>query len=252
MCGRFVSKTSPQVLGEYFGVDETAIVEHEPDFNVTPRREIITVSEHEATRVLGLMRWGLIPSWAKDTAIGDKMINARAESVAEKPAFKRALAKRRCIITADGFYEWMKLDDPPEEEAALMLAGVDGPPSKKKPKVRKQPMYIHARDDAPLAFAGIFERWHDPKDEDAPVLVSCSIITTAGNATMQPIHDRMPVILPASAWDQWLDRDLTDTAAVVPLLVPAPDSLLDAYPVSTAVNNPRHNAAELLRHWEIA
>lgn len=242
MCGRFVSTSSTKALAEQFGA-ETALPDRTPDYNVTPRRAIVTVAEHEGSRVLEVMRWGLIPSWAKDASMGDRMINARAETVAEKPAFKRALAKRRCIIPADGFYEWKRLD-----EFEPVAVG-----SKAKPKPKKQPMFIHAAGGHPgaLAFAGIFERWHDPADPDGDVVVSCSIITTAANATMAPIHDRMPVILPEAAWSSWLDRESTDADVLTALLVPAATDVLEAYPVSTLVNNPRHNGEELVRPYEI-
>lgn len=239
MCGRFVSKSSPQALGDHFAVDEVAVPERGPDFNVTPRRAIMTVAEHDGDRTLDVMRWGMIPSWAKDAKVGDRMINARAETVAEKPAYRRAFAKRRCIIAADGFYEWKR------------IGSTDAQQARGKAKAVKQPMYISARDSAPLAFAGIFEHWHDPSDPDGERITSCSIITTTANATMAPIHDRMPVILPAATWDHWLDREANDVEDLRSLLLPAADDVLDAYPVSTLVNNPRHNGEELLRRYEV-
>jgi putative SOS response-associated peptidase YedK len=189
--------------------------------------------------VLSRLRWGLVPSWAKEVKIGDRMINARAETVASKPAYRRAFANKRCLIPADGFYEWK----------AGTAAGGD-----KKP--RKQPYFIHRKDGEPLAFAGLWEVWKVPDDRpdnekdlggDDGWLRSCVIVTTTANELMAPIHNRMPVILPESAWERWLDPDEHDVDTLAELLVPADDALLEAYPVSTEVNNARNNGPELAR-----
>ncbi len=169
------------------------------------------------------MRWGLVPSWAKDPKIGDRLINARAESVAEKPAFKTAFRKRRCILPADGFYEWQAV------------------PGQK----RKQPMFVHRVDGEPLAFAGLWEVWRDHEQPETPWLLSCTIVTTRANATMAPVHDRMPVILPEGAWDTWLDPRVDDRARLEALLVPAADDLIELWPVSTMVNSANNNGPEL-------
>jgi len=242
MCGRFVTASSPALIADRFAVDEvdaTVTPDPEPDYNVSPRRNVLAVREREGQRVLSRLRWGLVPSWAKEVKIGDRMINARAETVASKPAYRRAFATKRCLIPADGFYEWK----------AGTAAGGD-----KKP--RKQPYFIHRKDGEPLAFAGLWEVWKVPDDRpdnekdlggDDGWLRSCVIVTTTANELMAPIHNRMPVILPESAWERWLDPDEHDVDTLAELLVPADDALLEAYPVSTEVNNARNNGPELAR-----
>jgi putative SOS response-associated peptidase YedK len=216
MCGRFVQAAAPRLLAEHFHVDELALDEPAtPSWNVAPRAEVLTIVDHDDVRRMGRMRWGLVPSWADDPGVGDRMINARAETVLEKPAFRTALERRRCIVPADGFYEWERIGS------------------------RKQPRYIHARSGEPLAFAGLWAVWRDAEVPDAPWLRSCTVVTTEANATLAPIHDRMPVMLPADAWDRWLDREITDGDAVVDLLRPAPDDLLETWPVSPRVNSAR-------------
>jgi len=198
--------------------DEEAI---EPDYNVAPTRDVPAIRVRDDARMLDYLRWGLVPRWAKDLRIGSKMINARAETVATKNSFRSAFKKRRCIVAADGFYEWKRLD----------------------PKT-KQAMYIHRQDGDPLAFAGLYERWIDA--EDHREIHTCTILTTAPNTMMSAIHDRMPVLLPPQRWDEWLDPDNADTDALQRLLVPAPDELLATYPVSDLVNNVRNNEPRLL------
>jgi putative SOS response-associated peptidase YedK len=227
MCGRYVSVSSPTILAERFKVAEVRIKESEQNFNVTPRTEVPVVAESQGERVLDLVRWGLVPSWAKDLKIGDRQINARAEKVATSNAYKRAFAKRRCIIPADGFYEWQ------------VVGG----------KKQKQPWFIRRRDGEPLAFAGLWEVWHDPSDpdqENAPGLRTCVIITTDANDALRPIHDRMPVVLPESAWDEWLDRDNQDTDRLQRLLVPAPPQEFETWQVPLLVNKPANNGPELV------
>lgn len=223
MCGRFVQASSPTLLVERFEVDELVLEsEFEPHFNVAPRMNVLVVRERDRVRSLGPMRWGLVPSWAESPAIGDRMINARAESLGEKTAFKGAFERRRCIVPADGFYEWR--------------AG-SGP--------RKVPMYIHAVDDAPLAFAGLWELWRDRDDPNAEWMQTCTVITTTANATMQPIHDRMPVVLDARDWGEWLDADAGDRD-LAGLLRPAPENVLGFHPVSTRVNTARNDDPSLI------
>ena len=227
MCGRFVSASPPDQIARYFDADppETAL---EASYNVAPTNDVYVVLEDGTTRKVEPMHWGLVPRWAKDPSVGNRMINARAETLASKNAYKPAYAKRRCIIPADGFYEWMKV------------------PGQKK----KQPMYIHRPDGEPLAFAGLWEVWRDPRTEDAEgggeELRSCTIITGEPNEKVRPVHDRMPVILPESAWDTWLDPEVRDLEVVGQLLVPAPASLVELYPVSTEVNNVRTKGADLI------
>ena len=223
MCGRFASTSPPDVIASYFGAEAPADADEEvaPDYNVAPTRDVASIRVRSGDRHLDFLRWGLVPRWAKDLRIGSKMINARAETVATKNSFRSAFKKRRCLIAADGFYEWQRLDDD-----------------------TKQPMYIHRVDGDPLAFTGLYERWVDA--EGLREVHSCTIITTTANDMMAPIHNRMPVLLAPKDWDQWLDPDNDDVDALAPLLVPAPDSLLEAYPVSTEVNNVRNNHSELL------
>jgi putative SOS response-associated peptidase YedK len=204
---------------------------HEPDFNVTPRRRISVVRESPeagSVRTLDRLRWGLIPSWSKDPALGDRLINARAESVADKPSFRSAFKRRRCIVPADGFYEWQAR---PDSQA-------------------KQPMYFHRTDGGQLAFAGLFEHWRDPSEPAAPEIETCTIITTAANAEVAPIHDRMPAILEPESWDVWLDPSIDDRELLQSLLVPAANDVLVVYPVSRAVNSPKNNGPDLLARVE--
>lgn len=223
MCGRYVSSTPPDELARYFGAALATEQLVGPDFNVAPTRQVLTVVEDGDARTLGLSRWGLIPFWAKDATIGNKMINARAETVATKNAFRSAFARKRCIVPADGFYEWTK-------EAGQKV---------------KQPWFIHRPDGEPFAFAGLWETWRGPDRDQEPVR-TCTIITGAANETMSRIHDRMPVILPPSAWDTWLDPAVQDTDLLGRFLVPAPPELITFHAVSTEVNNARNQGAHLL------
>ena len=234
MCGRYVVATHPDELAKYFGAHappaERALSENH---NVAPTQTVYAVRESDGQRNLDTLRWGLVPSWAKDPKIGNRMINARAETVAEKNSFKRPLARRRCIIPADGFYEWHRIEG----------------------AKRKQPMFISRRDGEPFAFAGLWERWRDKQslDEDGEPLElhSCTIITCSANEAMSEIHDRMPVLLAPNTWDAWLDPDNDDTAALTSLLVPAPSTLMTMHPVSTDVNNARNRGAHLTARVEL-
>jgi putative SOS response-associated peptidase YedK len=226
MCGRFVAATPPDQVAAYFGAAAEALLE--PSWNVAPTNDVYAVLEDGGTRHLDAFRWGLIPSWAKDPKIGSRMINARAETLAEKNAYKAAFRKRRCLVPADGFYEWKAL------------------PGQK----RKQPYFIHRADGEPVAFAGLWEVWRGPERDQEP-LRTATIITTEANETMAPVHDRMPVILPASAWGDWLDRDNDDLETLGRLLVPAPPTLLTLRPVSTEVNNVRNKGPELIDEVEL-
>lgn len=225
MCGRFVSTTPLTSLAEQLLVDEVRTDDERPNWNVTPRAEVAIVAEtSEHARVLDRVRWGLIPSWAKDVKIGDRQINARAETIREKPAYRHAFKKKRCLIPVDGFYEWKVI------------------PGQKT----KQPVYIHRPGGELIVFAGVYEMWR-PKDEpDAAWLRSCAIITTAANRTISAVHNRMPVVLAPDAHEQWLDPDNQDVDSLVELLVPAPDDFLTWYPISTAVNRPANNGPDLL------
>lgn len=212
MCGRFTLRTSPERIAQTF---LTLVPELRPRFNVAPSQPVVAVrldaNQHE--RELVTFRWGLIPSWADDPKIGYRTINARAETVATKPSFRRAFQKRRCLIVADGFYEW------------------------KKNGRGKQPFFIHKRDDAPFAFAGLWESWRG----NGETIESCTLIVTAANALMEPIHDRMPVILPPDCYDLWLDTDFENRPKLEAMLRPYPEDDLEAYPVSTMVNKPQND-----------
>ncbi len=223
MCGRYVAATPPAELAAQLGVTEVRADDLGPRYNVAPTLPVYAVAESHGIRALGTFRWGLVPSWAKDASIGSKLINARAESVADKPAFRNALGRRRCLIPADGFYEWQRLGSKP-----------------------KQPFYLRAADGKPLVFAGLWEVWRDPQGPDADPLRTCTIITTGANAEAGRVHDRMPVLLPPPTWDAWLDRDNHDVASLHGLLVPAPDGALAVQPVSNTVNDVRHEGADLL------
>lgn len=233
MCGRFVSSSSPEQIAAYFDA-EPAETELQQSFNVAPTNDIYAVvTGADGTRRLEVFHWGLVPVWAKDMKIGAKMINARSETVATKSAFKPLFRAKRCIVPMDGFYEWK--------------AGTEGGPLTAKGKPAKQPFFVHRLDGEPLAVAGLWSPWRDKEaGPDAPWLHSCTILTTNANSIMEPIHDRMPVVLPASAWEAWLDPANDDVEALRGLLVPAPDSLLVMHPVSTEVNRVANKGAELI------
>jgi putative SOS response-associated peptidase YedK len=226
MCGRFMSSTPPRELAEHFGAAlDDAAVDHAPSWNVAPTDAVLAVAENrEGERRLGELRWGLVPSWAKDTSIASRMINLRAQTVSEKASFLKTLRTRRCILPADGFYEWKDMGK----------------------GRKKQPFFIRAKGGGPLGLAGLWEVWKDRTVEDAEWLRTCTVITTEPNATLAPLHDRMPVVLPPEAWDTWLDRDVTDIDVLTKLLVPAPDDLLELWPVSPDVGNVGNNHAQLI------
>lgn len=233
MCGRYASSANPDDLVEEFQVDDVdpAVIAAaaSADFNVAPTKDVFAVLErvHDDTivRRLRFVRWGLVPSWAKDLSIGNRMINARAESLAEKPAYRRAFSRRRCILPADGYYEWR-------------AAAAKG--------ARKQPFFIRRRDGQRLAMAGIYEIWRNAEvaeDAAGAFVWSASIITRPANPDTEFIHDRMPALLREDEWSWWLDPSAGDGQLPEPTAV----GVLEAYPVSTAVNNVRNNGADLLR-----
>lgn len=221
MCGRFVSASPATAVAAYFGAELGADAGLEPSYNVAPTNDVYAVLVNDGLRTIAALRWGLIPPWASDAKIGNRMINARSETVAESKAYRRPFRARRCIVPADGFYEW---------------APVPG-------ERHRQPMYIHRVDGEPLAFAGLWERWKRPEGD--PVR-STTIITGPANDRVAEVHDRMPVVLPPSAWEQWLDPDCDDASALRGLLVPAPSKLFTFHPVSREVNNPRRKSPHLI------
>lgn len=212
MCGRYVVAYDPQTLVSGFSV--VRVVPFPRRWNVSPRSTVPVVYEtREGERVAELMRWGLVPHWAKDPTIGHKLNNARAETVFDKPSFRQAVRRRRCILPASGYYEWQAGD------------GLKAP---------KQPWYFSAPDGRPLAMAGLFEAWRP--SESAEWLLTCCVITTTPNSVAAPVHDRMPVLLAPADWARWLARAEQDPAALAALLKPAPAEALQAWPVSRAVN----------------
>ncbi len=218
MCGRFTLSTDLAHLQLAFQIDQIK-AEPTPSFNVAPTHAVSVLVQRQGSNTLEMMHWGLIPVWAKDPQIGSKMINARVETVAEKPSFKRLLKNQRCLILADGFYEW-------REDSG-----------------KKSPMFIRLRSQEPFGFAGLFDMWKSPEGE---TVTSCTIITTAANELMRPFHHRMPIILPKSVHAKWLDPALQDSADLLPLLQPYPAEEMEAYPVSTRVNSPSHNSPECI------
>jgi putative SOS response-associated peptidase YedK len=242
MCGRYAASRDPADLVEEFEVDQAPAEALAPDYNVAPTKKVYVVLARESDdggvrRELDVARWGLVPSWAKDPSIGSRLINARMETVAEKPSFRRAFARRRCLVPADGYYEWYTPTDP------------DAPRGRGGKPV-KQPFFIHPTDGHPMAMAGLYEWWRDPtRDEDHPAawLLSMTLLTTTAEDGLGRIHDRMPLLVPRERWVRWLDPAVDGRAdGATDLLVPAAPGLLAAYPVSTAVNSVRNNGPELL------
>lgn len=218
MCGRFALIVDASVLADVFDVDPPR--ELKPRFNIAPTQTVpIVRAASDGSRECAPVRWGLIPSWAKEEKIGARMINARGETVAEKPSFRSAVKSRRCLIPADGFYEWVKTDE------------------------GKRPHFIHFADARPFAFAGLWERWH--KGEGGP-LETCTIITTTPNELIAGLHDRMPVILSPQRYGEWLEPAPIDAPRLQELLAPHPAEGMEAYPVSRFVNSPRNDGPECI------
>ena len=244
MCGRYASSRRPEDLIEEFEVVETRVpTALAPDYNVAPTKEVYAVVERPpskeagaagqpAERQLRVLRWGLVPSWAKDPSIGNRMINARMETVAEKPAYKKAFAVRRCLLPADGYFEWY-----PTSQRT------------KAGKPAKQPFFIRPQDGGILAMAGLYEIWRDPtRDEDDPARFrwTCTVLTTEAEDAVGHIHDRMPLMVEPERRAAWLDPAVSSKDDLLGLLVPAAPGRLEAYPVSTLVSNVRNNGPELV------
>jgi putative SOS response-associated peptidase YedK len=217
MCGRYTFTSAPEAMRQLFRYLEQP--NFPPRFNVAPTQPIAIVRLVEGQRQFALVRWGFLPSWVKDPKTFTLVINARGESVIDKPAFRAAMKRRRCLIPADGFYEWQKAGD------------------------RKRPFFIHAKSGAPLAFAGLWETWTGPNGEE---LETAAIVTTRANRTLGAIHERMPVIVPPEAFDLWLDCATVDAATAAALIKPGPEDLLEAYEISTAVNRTANDGPKLL------
>lgn len=210
MCGRYTLLSSPKAIQEHFALDKAPDLG--PRYNIAPTQQVAAIRRPDPTspRELVRLRWGLVPSWADDLSIGNRLINARAETVAGKPSFRSAFRSRRCLVVADGFYEWQRQGK------------------------NKQPFYFCLRDGKPFAFAGLWERW----SRDDQVVESCTLITTEANERVQAVHDRMPVILPAIAYDAWLDPSATRPLELTHLLRPYPAGELVAHAVGARVNSP--------------
>ncbi|MED1203354.1 SOS response-associated peptidase [Heyndrickxia acidicola] len=219
MCGRFTLHASPEELLEYFNILSMDDLELSYRYNIAPGQDILSIVQGKEGNRVGLLKWGLVPSWAKDSKIGYNMINARAESIHEKPSFKRLIKRRRCIIAADGFYEW------------------------KKEGNQKQPYYIRMKNQRLFGFAGLWDRW----EHEGKVLTTCTIITTTPNKLMESIHDRMPVILTKEAQSIWLNRAVEEEATLQPLLTPYDSEEMEAVPVSTRVNYAKIDSADLIQ-----
>ena len=248
MCGRYASSRKPEDLIEEFEVDRVDVPSPLPDdYNVAPTKDVYAVfdripkKEEEAVPVrrLATVRWGLVPSWAKDPGIGSRLINARVETLAEKPAFKRAFAKRRCLLPADGYYEWY----PTQRKTA-------------RGKPVKQPFFIRPRDGGVLAMAGLYEIWRNPEvadpDDDGAFRWTVTVITTEAEDELGRIHDRMPMLVERGQYTRWLDPTVTPGARLSELLVPAAPGRLEAFPVSREVNDVNHNGPSLVEPVDLA
>ena len=212
MCGRYTLTTQVEVLAEEFGLSGP-LPEIPPSYNVAPTEQVAAVIAGDGGRRLEMLKWGLIPAWADDPEIGSRMINARSETAHEKPSFRRAFRERRCLIPADGFYEWQRADNV------------------------KQPFHIRMKSGRPFAFAGLWESWKDSGSE----IKSCTILTTEANGLVGEIHPRMPVVLAPEDYGLWLDTDVREAELLLPLLEPYSDDVMEAYPVSRFVNNPSND-----------
>jgi putative SOS response-associated peptidase YedK len=225
MCGRYRLTAKERYLRDHFGLDEDP--PWEPHWNIAPTQQIATIRQHpkDPRRIFGLMRWGLIPYWAKDQSLGLRTINAMAETAAEKPAFRDAISRRRCLIPADGFYEWKKIGS--KEKQAYNFGLTNG---------------------SVFAFAGLWDRWRDPKNN---VVESCTILTTQPNALVADVHNRMPAILSPDDYERWLDPGITDVSEVAECLKPFDARLMKKYPVSSRVNRAENDDAECAREVSV-
>jgi len=219
MCGRFTLSQSAEIIAQAFDVANVPPLT--PRYNIAPTQPVATVliKPEDTQRQFQMLHWGLIPSWAKDVKMGARLINARAETVTEKPSFRAAFRKRRCLVLGDGFYEWQQQEK------------------------KKQPYYFRLNDGHPFAFAGLWEHW---QASDGEVIESCTLLTTEANQLMQPIHDRMPVILQPKDYDLWLDPDVQKSELLQPLLRPYSAEEMTTYPVSTKVNKPTNDTPECI------
>jgi len=250
VCGRYTSTSTATELAATFGVEEIRSEQLPIRYNVAPTQPVYAIADgrpagpgQRGPRQLGTFRWGLVPSWAKSLAVGAGMINARAEGIATKPAYRNALVRRRCLIPGDAFYEWQV---GPAGQATFDGLAMDGAGG------AKRPFAIRPRGGRPMAFAGLWEVWRPADEPDAELVRTCTIITTEANSLLAPIHHRMPVVLDPTSWDTWLDRSNQDVERLLDLLVPAPASGFVVYPVSTRVNKAANDDAGLLDPVDVA
>ena len=219
MCGRFALYSSLDEIKEVFGIQQVDF-QPEASYNIAPSQAVAVVVRHNGHNHLQRMIWGLVPSWAKDASSGARLINARAETLHQKPSFRRPLLSQRCLIVADGFFEWQKREE------------------------GRRPMFIHMKSRRPFGMAGLYDIWQPPEGER---LISCTIITTQANDVVRPIHDRMPAIIPASHYSQWLDPSPQPVPHLLGLLKPYPAQEMSAYAVSRLGNSPHHNVPDCVR-----
>jgi putative SOS response-associated peptidase YedK len=222
VCGRFAQKSPAKKVAKQFKVEEVPPLAER--YNVAPTQAILGIREGGGAREATFFKWGLVPRWAKDPAIGNKLINARSETVTEKPSFREAFARRRCLIPADGFYEWQRSGG------------------------RKLPFFFRMRDESPFGFAGLWERW---EGEGGEVIDSCTILTTEANKVLRPVHDRMPVIVHPEDYSLWLEGDERERTLLMELLRPYPAEEMAGYPVSPLVNSPNNRGAELIEEVQV-
>jgi putative SOS response-associated peptidase YedK len=220
MCGRFAQKSSAKKIAKKFKVEEVPPLAER--YNVAPSQVVLAVREGSGAREATLLRWGLVPRWAKDPGIGNKLINARSETVTEKPSFREAFSRRRCLVPVDGFYEWSRRGE------------------------RKRPFFFRMRDGEPFAIAGLWERW----EGEGGTLESCTLLTTGANELLAPHHDRMPVIIKPEDYDGWLDPNVRGDELLTALLRPYPDGEMDAYAVSPLVNSPSNDSPRCVERAE--
>jgi len=226
MCGRYAANRDTGTLTEVFNIKKLPEELLEPNFNISPTLKSYAVTQNQdEERSLKVMSWGLVPSWAKDNSMMAKMINARFETVEEKPSFRSAFLKRRCIIPMDGYYEWFRPENPKE---------------------KKQPYFIKAKDKPLLAVAGIYESWKNPSQENE-ILTTFSVITTDAKLGLESIHDRMPVIVPDKNWNVWLDPDFQNKEEIKKLIVTPPQGYFEYFKVGREVNNARNNGPQLIK-----
>jgi putative SOS response-associated peptidase YedK len=243
MCARFTMRAGAQIIADLFG--EEPPFDLPPRYNVAPTQPVVGLVETNQGRAVKELRWGLVPSWADDLSIGSKLINARSESASEKSAFKAAFRYRRCLIAADGFYEWGSMPGPRKEEQLSLGFEEESEPAQTEEGPR-MPYLIELDGGDPFAFAGLWEKWRNGDE----VVESCTILTTDSNEMIRPLHDRMPVILPKDLFDIWLDPDMNDPDKLLPILKAYPASEMRMFPVSKHVNNPRNEDPECATPWQ--